>query len=244
MKIPFELVDGIVLIEVSIDGQKGHMAFDTGAMATCINKHYFLNQQGEEKEIKKFDENLKTSAVIKGANTISFGDRTLEQVKTLSVDFDYVEKPLRETKVELVFLGTLGIDVIGQTNVMIDYQNQVIDFDYQVDNSTIHTELPMTVEHLPIIPIQIDDKLHSFVLDTGANTCVIGPTILPQQTEDEVKLPLLTWSERDYNNIDAVVSDLTQLRQKVEAYGIIGYQLLKDHSWYLDFQNEKILLLG
>ncbi|MGT2666790.1 hypothetical protein ACVRYP_05690 [Streptococcus rifensis] len=244
MKIPFELVDGIVLIEVTIDDKKGHMAFDTGAMATCINKHYFLGQQGEEKEIKKFDENLKTSAVIKGTKTISFGDRTLEQIKTLSVDFDYVEKPLRKTKADLVFLGTLGIDVLGQTNIMIDYQNQVIDFDYQVDNGTIRAELPMTVAHLPIIPIQIDGNLHPFVLDTGANTCVIDPVILSQQTEDEINIPHLIWSEREYTHINAVVSDLTQLRQKVKAYGIIGYQVLKDHSWYLDFQNEKILLLA
>lgn len=243
MKIPFELVDGIVLIEVSIDGQKGHMAFDTGAMATCINKHYFLNQQGEEKEIKKFDENLKTSAVTKGSNTISFGDRTMEQIETLSVDFDYVEKPLRKTKAELIFLGTLGIDVLGETNIMIDYQNQVIDFDFQVDNGTIRTELPMTVNHLPIISIQIDDKAHPFVLDTGSNTCVIDLVILSQQTESEITIPHLIWSEREYTHIKAVVSDLTQLRQKVEAYGIIGYQLLKEHSWYFDFLNEKILLL-
>lgn len=244
MTIPFELVDGIVLIEVIIDDQKGYMAFDTGAMATCINKNYFLEHRGEEKEIRKFDENLKISTVMKGSNTISFGDRIMEQIKTLSIDFDYVEKPLRKIKADLIFLGTLGIDVLGQTNIMIDYQNQVLDFDYQVDNSTIPTELPMTVDQLPIISIQIDGKAHPFVLDTGANTCVIDPLILSQQTVDEINIPQLIWSDRDYTNISAVASDLTQLRQKVEAYGIIGYQVLKERSWYFDFQNEKILLLG
>lgn len=241
--IPFELVDGIVLIEVTIDGQKGHMAFDTGAMATCINKHYFSDHQGEEKEIRKFDENLKASSVVKGRSTISFGDITLEQIKTLSVDFDYVEAPLRETKPDLTFLGTLGIDVLGQSNFKIDYQNHLVDFNVQVESKSVQVEFPMVVNRLPLVSIELEGKEYSFVLDTGANTCVVDPKILSHQSEDETILPHMIWSQRDYYDIEAVVSDLSHLRQKVEAYGIIGYQVLKDYSWYFDFQNEKIKLI-
>lgn len=41
MRLPFEVVSGIVLLNASINGKAGYMAFDTGAMQTCLNKTHF-----------------------------------------------------------------------------------------------------------------------------------------------------------------------------------------------------------
>ena len=66
MKIPFELLSGIILLDVSVNGKCGKMAFDTGAMQTCLNSRYFKDFKGERKEVSKFDGAVKTETTVKG----------------------------------------------------------------------------------------------------------------------------------------------------------------------------------
>lgn len=40
MRIPYKLVEGILLVEAEIDGRKDRMAFDTGAVQICLNSKY------------------------------------------------------------------------------------------------------------------------------------------------------------------------------------------------------------
>ena len=41
IKIPYKLVNGIMLIPATANDKEGFFAFDTGAMQTAINKAYF-----------------------------------------------------------------------------------------------------------------------------------------------------------------------------------------------------------
>ena len=49
LKIPYKLVSGIMLIQVTANGKEGFFAFDTGAMQTAVNKAHFPEMQGEHK---------------------------------------------------------------------------------------------------------------------------------------------------------------------------------------------------
>lgn len=56
IKIPYKLVNGIMLIPATANDKEGFFAFDTGAMQTAINKAYFQEMQGERIDIAKFSE--------------------------------------------------------------------------------------------------------------------------------------------------------------------------------------------
>ena len=46
LKIPYKLVSGIMLIQVTANGKEGFFAFDTGAMQTAVNKGAFPGNAG------------------------------------------------------------------------------------------------------------------------------------------------------------------------------------------------------
>ena len=52
LKIPYKLVDGIMLVSVTANGKEGFFAFDTGAMETAVNRAYFPEMQGERVETR------------------------------------------------------------------------------------------------------------------------------------------------------------------------------------------------
>ena len=91
VKIPYKLVNGIILIPVTANGNEGFFAFDTGAMRTAINKAYFPEMQGEHIDIAKFSEEVKKSAADKGIlNALRFSDIELSDMSVLTYYGPYV----------------------------------------------------------------------------------------------------------------------------------------------------------
>ena len=122
VKIPYKLVGGILLIPAEANGKEGFFAFDTGAMQTAINKAYFSEIRGEHIDIAKFSEGVKEDAAEEGTlNTLRFSDMELSDVPVLIMDLMYVENALKAAMPDLKFLGTLGIDVIRNYTVLLDY---------------------------------------------------------------------------------------------------------------------------
>lgn len=243
MTIHFELIGGIIMLDVSVNGKHGQMAFDTGAMQTCLNKNYF-DFSGEQKDISKFDGSVKTETAAKFNCDIKCNEWIMPNTSVMIVDMDYVEKPLKGVKANLIFLGTIGIDMIRSHKVLIDYTTShiILNAD-EIKNSET---FKMAAEVLPIIDVCIEDEHYNFVLDTGANTCMLDESFKNKgfkelnETANIVQIPQLVALGHRYNDIAAVYADMTAIKSKVDVSGIIGYQVLKECISYFDFDSETI----
>lgn len=249
IKISYQLANGIILVPATANGQKGVFAFDTGAMQTAINKAYFTEIDGEHIDIAKFSEEVKESIADKGIlNTLRISDIERSNIPVLIMDLMYVENVLKGVLPDLKLLGTLGIDVIGAYSVMLDYNASeiILDPTYEFENQI---SVPLKHEKLPIIQIEISSRRYDFVLDTGANTCLLGQSFRKEQflvpaheTPNIVTIPTLRVGENEYQNTTAVISDISAIQKRVAVEGVIGYQILSQQRSVLDFKNQKLVM--
>ena len=123
-KLPYKLVDGILLIPAAANGKEGFFAFDTGAMQTAVNKAHFPELQGEQINIAKFSEEVKETVADQGVlDNLRVPGIERTNMPVLIMDLMYVENALTPSMPDLMFLGTLGIDVISKYTVLLDYNH-------------------------------------------------------------------------------------------------------------------------
>lgn len=248
--IVFRLIRGIMLLPATADGQEGYFAFDTGAMQTAVNRAYFPELQGDIIEIAKFTEGVKKANAEEGMlTTLNVAGIAREQLPVLLMDLMYVEKELKTVDPEIRFLGTMGIDVIRDYTVLLDYEKQEIVLDPAQTDFAAQREVRLRLEKLPIIPVEIGGETMDFVLDTGASVCLLGerfrtmPGLTPVPDMPNVMmLPALTVAGKPYAQLMAVLSNIAPIQQKVPVEGVIGYQVLSPQRSLLDFRGQRLLL--
>lgn len=249
IKIPFKLADGIILVPVTANGKAGFFAFDTGAMQTAVNKAHLPEMQGQQVQIAKFTEGVQESSAAEGTlSTLRFSEIELADLPVLIMDLMYVENALKSVMPDLLFLGTLGIDVIRNYAVLLDYQASEITLD--PEHGLKHQEaIPMSCDKLPIIQVEAAGRTCDFVLDTGASFCLLGqgfqdnPQLLPApEAPHMVTVPTVRVGEREYKDITATVTNITAIQKKVPVEGVIGYQILSPQRSILDFKSNQLLL--
>lgn len=246
----FSNLSGIILIEAEADGVKGCAAFDTGAMQTALNTSCFSAVGGVEEDIVKFSDNLVTaktsgSGMVKNLTAAS-GAIKVSDLSVLYIDLGYVETPLKELDPKITLIGTLGIDVLQNYPFIIDYKAETLTFFPEVIPSGIKVNL--TPGPLATLPITLGGNTYPFILDTGANACVIDKSVadnieLRDSEQDGTKIiPEIYIMSKRYTDLLTVVNDMTGLNKKVKASGIIGYQLLGEQKAYISL-SENIMIL-
>ena len=249
IKIPYKFVAGIMLIPVTADGEEGFFAFDSGAMQTAVNKAYFPEMQGKQINIAKFSEGVKENAAEEGIlNTLCFSEIELSNMAVVIMDLMYVENALKAAMPDIKFLGTLGIDVIKNYTVMLDYNagEIILDPEHEFESQM---SIPMRFENLPVIEVEVADRAYDFVLDTGASVCLLSKSFQNAEQLSPVPgmpslctIPVVRVGENEYKNITATISDISAIKKKVFVEGVIGYQILSPQRSILDFNNKRLIM--
>jgi predicted aspartyl protease len=158
-QVPFQMCEHLIVTEGSIDGIQGlNLVIDTGATYSVISKPL-------SKRLR-----LKTGAV----HVVSWGKKVkvrtgqLQEVKIGDATFNSVQIRVANlgTAKNLKIDALIGLDLLKQTSVTIDYEDQVLTLGSGHDLSQQTAFYP----YLPYLPIrlQVQDKLLTLVLDTGS----------------------------------------------------------------------------
>lgn len=248
--IDFMLCGGIPLVRAKAGDCAGWFAFDTGAMRTTLNRAYFPKLElGEQLEIYKYDGDVKDSGACSCTiPRLRVGALNIAPLEVLCMDMSYVENALRTQEPDIEFLGSIGIDVIGAHDVLLDYTAKTITFDPGARLGACH-EVPLTMGKLPLISCSLGGKDYRFVLDTGASACLVGQDVAkqlalkPSEAPPHLcELPRAVIGRHAYDGMQAVISDMTAIRAKTDADGVIGYQLLGRQRSMLGFRSGKLQL--
>lgn len=248
-EIAFKNLAGIILMSARIDGAEGWVAFDTGAMQTALNKNYFLELGGKTTEVARFDGEVATAGAVEThLHELSLDGITVNDLPVLLMDMAYVENSLRTIELELRFLGSVGIEAVGKAPVLVDYARSVITIDPDIDTNDMES-LPLSMETLPVITLEIAGEPHRFVLDTGANTCLLSRELSGKIETSPVPnspglctIPLIKAGEREYFDVTAAFTDLSHIQKRVDVDGVIGYQIVSKQLSLLDFSNGTLYL--
>ena len=249
--IVFKNLAGIVLLPAQVGRVEGWAAFDTGAMQTTLNKKYFIELLGREKEVAKFSGEMVTdSAVETSLPAASIGGIAVHDLPVLLMDMEYVGKELRTLEPNVCFLGSVGIELIRKTSVLVDFERSVMTLDPKMDVSGAE-KLPISMEKLPVVTLDLAEEKYRFVLDTGANTCLLSTGLIgkievsPTPEPSEVHtIPLIKAGRHEYTEVSAVFTDLSHIQDQVSIDGVIGSQILSKQLTLFDFPNSAIYLFN
>ena len=249
VEIDFKLLNGIVLVPAVVNDEQGYLLFDTGAMKTGLHKKHFTDIQGKELEIAKFSGGMANDIAAEiTIRRLSFSSVTLTDCDAMLMDLSYVENSLMIFDPSLRLLGTMGIDIIRNFTVLMDYGETKIMLN-PLRGFKKYTCIPLHMEALPVVEVEINGEQYSFVLDTGANTCLLATALqdrFPVQPVDGAPnvftISSVSLHNRPYSNIVSVFTDISAIQSKVSVDGVIGYHVLSPQRTYFDFVNQKLYL--
>ncbi|OUR97695.1 hypothetical protein A9Q86_15900 [Flavobacteriales bacterium 33_180_T64] len=163
-RIPFKLIDNLIVIEAELLNQKGNFIIDTGSETLILNRTHFKTR------IPLYNNSKKTSGVInsidnpleKRLREFIINDLILENKTSDVIDLSHIEA---SKKIHL--LGIIGYNILKDYEVFIDmYLNQITLSRINSEGNKLDPR-----QYLEKIIDTVDFKLkkHTIVLETYVN---------------------------------------------------------------------------
>ncbi len=122
-RIPFKLVDHLIVVEAEIHGQKGNFIIDTGSEAMILNKVHFDNLY---KHQKKNNQSYGVLEAVDNPYEKQVKDFVLENFKLESLNSDVINLSHIENSKKIKLLGIIGFSVLKDYEVFVDlHLNQI-----------------------------------------------------------------------------------------------------------------------
>ncbi len=175
-RIPFKVIDQLIIVEVELLNQEGNFIIDTGSESLILNGNHFKptrkyrddgkNKSGVHREIESIKE--------KYLDSLSFNKLSLRKLNADVIDLSHIEKAKK-----MRLLGIIGYSVLKDFEVFIDMHlnqltltridkngNKLSDKVYaETINDSIDFELK---KHTIILEAFVGNKKVKFGLDTAA----------------------------------------------------------------------------
>lgn len=187
-RIPFKLVDRLIMIEGKLKGKKGHFIFDTGSEKLLINKVHFSNL------ILHDDKNSNTSGVLdyidnpvqKRIQEFSIKNLTLTNKKSDLIDLSHIEH-IKKVRI----LGIIGYTILKDYEIFVDlHLNQITLTKVDAKGNTLGKDIYLEKivdsisfrlkNHTILVDGFINKKKAVFALDSGAEFSQINNRIHKQ----------------------------------------------------------------
>ena len=175
-RIPFKLVDRLILIEGKYRNQKGMFILDTGSERLLLNKAHFsdLKQTYDRKVSSNGVLDYVDDPVEKRVRKILFQNLSIQNKRSHIIDMSHIEK---NKKVRI--LGIIGYNVLKDYEIFVDmYLNQITLNRVDKDGNKLGSQpyLEKIVDsidfklkkHTIVLEGTINQKKLTFGLDTGA----------------------------------------------------------------------------
>jgi len=246
--LSFEIVDGLMVLQVPNGYETQQFVFDTGAEEIIINQKV---DQGSL-EIISVDKSLIANEI--SINHLELGSTVLNSLDAWAVDLGFLE-----TQIGQQLDGIVGAQLLVDNSVMIDYQTSTITFvPHGTNFSTIGNNFNVVAldykqdqYDLPVIDITFEGKPLKMGFDTGANISVFDQkhrTHLFSNTTSKphyFSLSKLYIQQCELSNVPYLLENFGELNknrtQKID--GLISAYALATQKIFIDSERRKIFLL-
>lgn len=175
-RIPFKLIDNLIIIEAELHDKSGNFIIDTGSETLILNKSHFKTRatQYQEQNSKSGVIDLIDNPLEKRLKEFIINDITLEDKYSDVIDLSHIE-----TSKKIHLLGIIGYNILKDYEVFIDmYLNQItltrVDKNgNRLDARPMLETIVDTVDfklkrHTIVLETYVDEHKLKFGLDTGA----------------------------------------------------------------------------
>ena len=175
-RIPFKVIDHLIVVEAELLNKKGNFIIDTGSESLILNKVHFPNNHSF---IKKKASSTGIIKVIDNPFETRLKEFTLQNVTLKNKASDVIDLSHIEKAKKVRLLGIIGYNILKDYEVFIDlHLNQLtltkVDKDGNKLSDKVYAEkivdsLNFTLrKHTIVVNATINDQKLRFALDSGA----------------------------------------------------------------------------
>lgn len=261
LSVPFEVLDGIPIVNVSLDGKNHQFVFDTGASMTVINSVDFPNISTS----KKYDDVGGISSERKSINAVNFSFNFLNQrFKNKEVLYTDLTLASKISCSNLNISGIIGRDIMENYIVEINPESKKLVFhrhaDFNEKQLKDFTKIKLQKKR-PSVPIKIGGETRYVLFDTGRNG---GLSTTGYKLDQYIETTQHTSyrskgssfgihgvnNDEDIHhkvyNAEVQIGDLDLTNQTFETskrdFNNMGFRFAKQFISYLDLKNQKLYI--
>jgi len=255
ISVPFELVNGLIIIEAEINGTIGNYVVDSGSNGILLNGHSNLS-----------DVSYQTlTSTLEGRETIieSFkvGDFEAGELLGFSTDLSNLEIYL-----EKQIAGILGCSIFTPNSLIFDFTNSKMVISEDAFNKKDIEGLSCLsftiIEDLPVAKVNIQGHAFAFILDSGASSHFIDKKLISRfkasveptgvkkniitaagngQISSEYNIPNCKFGDANYTFL-AFEKDFTPISESLgmDISGLISLNKLSKSKVYIDLNSKNL----
>ena len=256
-KIPFRLINNMVIVEASINGTNGSFILDTGFPQSVVNPHQVSG-------LKRLPGAVSTSifgGIPVRVHQFAWAGLEKQNMMAMAMNISHLEYTANQE-----IMGIIGAEVLQQFEVMFDFRNQVVLL-YDQKHNWIHEQhapqfsLPFELEQgLPVVRATIGDNTYQLGLDIGGRYNLMREELLPELPKDLLgrirhqqmldfanmpdyfdKAPVsgMKIGNRDFETTDFVFATLKK-GLSCEIDGILGLDFIGRYRFAINYQTKRI----
>lgn len=256
--VSFTMLEGMMVVEATVNQQLGNFIIDTGAPTLVLNERPTTEGRIEGRGIS--DHLITDEIKVREFNWSGISKRNIAAFK---VDISHLENVSGKK-----IAGIIGYDILKEVELLVDYQAQTIQL------SPVYSELkkvkqpiaiiPFTMQaHLPVIKVKIGKKKLRLALDTASETNILDEGIykkinqqlvsnnrvgeiqgVDQQVKSVQMVNIEQTDVRDlaFKNMPYLFTDLSHLKSESGLYidGLLGYPFFKQGKMSINYTTRKI----
>ena len=254
VSIPFQLINGLIIVEAEIDDVVGNYIFDTGAEELILNK-----EVGSGKTMfSSISGEIATEEVY--INLLRIGNLTHSKVRAYSTDLGSMESYLN-----MPLQGVIGCNLFVPRKVKIDFTNNQIIMSSQddlTDDKSNFVSFEM-LDGVPVCPVEINEQQFLFGFDTGASMHVLDKNVMNalktsitdtgldsyvstgtgKKTVNKIfEVDEMTFGSDTFDKAHFLIQDLNEFNQSMEQpiSGVLSITALAKSDIVIDLQQKRI----
>lgn len=256
--IPFELIDGKIMIKVSINRNPHNFIFDSGAF-TLISSE--LKSEMNAKKSNIIFEAVDANNVKSKSDVFTLNSLKISDLNFKNVDFSFMDISWMSSRACKKISGILGANVMKDKIWRIDFNSKTI----SIFNETQENDLPASIKipfsqenftGIPKVNTEIRNQNIEFVFDTGSNMGFSVNQKIYDLIKDDRSLVFegllsqginsISKGQRQVDLMEVIFNNSSAGSQIVdtnnEGSSLIGTKFMENYVTDLDFINKKIVL--
>ena len=238
VRIPFKLIDHLLVIEAEVLDKKGNFIIDTGSKALLLNRAHFPIGYPFRKKAENVSGVLNDVDIPIEREIKDFYIKSLNLKDKIS---DIIDLSHIEASKKMHLLGIIGFDIMKDYEVFIDlYLNQItlskVDkngnkFDKIVYLEKIADSLNFNlIGHAILLSSEVNGKKLSFVLDTAAEVNQINKSVGKLALKNFIPSQRLKLSGASGKEIEVLAGKLHRVKLNDHIYFGPMYTILTNLS--------------
>ena len=253
----FTLVTNLIVVQAELGGIQGNYIFDTGSSGLVLNADYQIKESSNTVEIIGATHSVRKAEKTR-IESFRFGNIVKRNFTAASLSLSHIEASM-----SMRIDGLIGMDVLQEAAIIIDYEAQLITLtdpndDYESANAKLDIHF---VSNIPVIDAEINGHSIALAIDFGATSSIIDQTIARQldlkiveqvdlitssgliETLDKVQFDKIRLDGSFEFQTNAIAVDLSHLQSEDQAIqGIVGLDLLQSGKVMINPSKSKLYI--